>query len=255
MTLPSQGPLPPLPPIPMPPRPPAPPRAAAVVLGAGSGSRVGAGRNKVLLEVAGRPVLAHSVRTALAVPDVACVVLVVRPGEEDEVLQALAPHLAPTDEVLVVPGGATRQASEQAALQVLRPRVVDGSVDVVAIHDGARPLADVALWSTTVGAARERGGALPVRQVTGLVRRADATRVPALGGVQTPQAFRADLLLSAYDAARAEGFEGTDTAATLERYSPEVQIAAVTAPPENIKVTFAPDLALADTLLRQRPPR
>lgn len=239
----------------LPPMPPAPPRAAAVVLGAGSGSRVGAERNKVLLEVAGRPVLAHALLTALAVPDVVRVVLVVRPGEEAEVIEAVAPHLAEDDEVLVVPGGATRHASERAALVALRDSIEDGSVDVVAIHDGARPLADVALWGDTIRAAQSAGGALPVRRVLGLVRRDDATRVAPLGGVQTPQAFGAQLLLGAYDAAATAGFEGTDTASTVEHFAGDVRIAAVDAPADNIKVTFAPDLALADALLSARPTR
>lgn len=236
----------------LPPLPPAPPRAAAVVLAAGSGTRVGAERNKVLLEVAGRPVLAHSVRTALAVPDVVRVLLVVRPGEESVVADALAPHLAETDEVTLVTGGATRHGSEQRALRALRDDIAAGAVDVVAIHDGARPLASVQLWTDTIRAAARQGGALPVRRVAGLLRRADAVRVPPLGGVQTPQAFRADVLASAFDAAAADGAEGTDTAATVERYAPEVEIAAVAAPPENIKVTFAGDLAVAEALLLQR---
>lgn len=235
----------------LPPMPPAPPRAAAVVLAAGSGTRVGAERNKVLLEVAGRPILAHSLRTALAVPDVVRVVLVVRPGEEGPVADAVAPHLGEDDEVLVITGGATRHASEQRALTALRSQIAAREIDIVAIHDGARPLATVQLWTDTIAAAARLGGALPVRTVGGLLRRSDAVRVTPLGGVQTPQAFRAQLLSAAFDAAAADGAEGTDTAATVERYAPQVQIAAVPAPPENIKVTFAPDLALADALLRE----
>lgn len=223
-------------------------RAAAVVLGAGSGTRVGADRNKVLLDLAGRPVLAHSVRTALAVPSVARVVLVVRPDEQDEVVEALAPHLSEEDEVLVVTGGATRHASEQRALKALGTAL--GTLQVVAIHDGARPLAGVELWEATIRAAAVSGGAVPVRSVTGLVHRADATRVPVLGAVQTPQAFRTEVLVSAYEAAAAAGFEGTDTAATVERFAPDTRIAAVPGPPENLKVTFAPDLATATELYR-----
>lgn len=235
----------------LPPLPPAPPRVAAVVLAAGSGTRVGAARNKVLLEVAGRPVLAHAVRTALDLPDVVRVVVAVRPGEEEAVSQALAPHLSATDEIWLVPGGDTRHASEQRALEALRADITSGNVDVIAIHDGARPLASQQLWQATVAAAVLHGGALPVRPLRGLVGRSDATRVSAVGGVQTPQAFRAPTLLAAYDAAAADGFIGTDTASCLERYHPDLAIAAVPGPAENIKVTFAPDLALAEALLRR----
>lgn len=238
--------------VPLPPPPADLITSAAIVLGAGSGSRVGAERNKVLLEVAGRPILAHSVRTALAVPGVVQVVLVVRPGEESEVSAALAPHLGPDDEVLMVTGGATRHASETRALQALSASrtEADPPLQVIAIHDGARPMASAALWESTIRAAAVSGGALPVREVTGLVRRIDASRVPVLGAVQTPQAFRADVLVGAYRAAAAEGFEGTDTASCVERYSPDLRIAAVRGPEQNIKVTFPDDVALADRLLR-----
>ena len=84
--------------------------AAVVILAAGSGSRVGAEVTKVLLPLGDAPVLAWSVRAALAVPDVRRVVLVVRPGEEEAVAAAVTPHLGDR-EVHVVPGGASRHAS------------------------------------------------------------------------------------------------------------------------------------------------
>ena len=113
---------------------------AVVILAAGSGSRVGATVNKVLLPLRGVPVLVWSVRDALALPDVRRLVLVVRPEDRAAVEAAVAPHL--TDrEVLVVDGGATRHASEWAALRVLAPDIEAGEVDVVVVHDGARPLA------------------------------------------------------------------------------------------------------------------
>ncbi len=224
-------------------------RAVAVVLGAGSGTRMGAGRNKVLLELGGRPLLAHSLRTALSVPEIGRVVLVVRPGEEAQVIDLLAPHLADADEVQVVTGGATRHASETAALRMLRSAITAAEIDVVAVHDGARPLASRALWSEVLQAAAVHGGAVPVREVTGLIRRRDGARIEELAAVQTPQAFGAQDLLSAYEAAAADGFEGSDTAATVERYCPQVRIAAVRAPSANLKVTFPGDVQTAEQLL------
>ena len=86
---------------------------------------MGAGVNKVLLPLGDRPVLAWSVTDALAAVDVSRVVVVVRPGEEDAVSAALAPHLG-GGEVLLVPGGATRHASEWAAIRVLAPAIEAG---------------------------------------------------------------------------------------------------------------------------------
>jgi 2-C-methyl-D-erythritol 4-phosphate cytidylyltransferase len=222
--------------------------AAVVVLAAGSGSRVGAELNKVLLPVDGVPVLARSVATALEVPGVSRVVVVSRPGEGAAVAAALGPHLG-AREVHLVDGGATRHASEWQALRLLRADIDAGSVEVVAIHDGARPLAPAALFTSVLEAARVHGGAVPVAPLAGLLT-ATGEVLEGVVGVQTPQAFRAPELLAAYDAAERDGFEGTDTAGCLERYSPGTVIAAVPSTPKNLKVTFAEDLATATALLR-----
>lgn len=220
---------------------------AVVVLAAGSGSRVGAAVNKVLLSLGDRPVLAWSVRDALALPDVRRVVLVVRDGEQDEVAEALAPHLGDREVALVV-GGETRHASEWAALRVLAADIRAGDVDVVAIHDGARPLAGAPLFAAVIDAARTHGGAIPVAPLAGLVRR-DGEDLPGgdLAGVQTPQAFRAPELLSAYEQAASDGFEGTDTAGCVARYG-TVRVAAVAGSSHNLKITFPEDVALAQAV-------
>ena len=218
--------------------------AAVVIVAAGSDT--GADVNKVLLPLGDRPVLAWSVRAALAVGDVRRVVVVVRPGDREAVSAALSPHLGDR-EVLLVDGGATRHASEWAALRVLSADITAGEVDVVAVHDGARPLAGTDLWEAVVAAARQRGGAIPVVPVSGLVR-ADGSPAPeGLATVQTPQAFRATSLLAAYSAADREGFEGTDTAASLEHFA-DVDVAAVPSTARNLKITFPEDVDLAEAL-------
>ncbi len=224
---------------------------AIVILAAGSGSRVGAGVNKVLLPLRDVPVLAWSVRDALALLDVRRLVLVVRPEDRSAVEAAVAPHLGHR-ELLVVDGGETRHASEWVALQVLADEITSGDVDVVAVHDGARPLAGTTLWETVIAAAREVGGAIPVAPVTQLLH-ADLTPVAEqVGAVQTPQAFRAPELLAAYRAAAADGFEGTDTASCVATYC-DLEVAAVPSSALNLKVTFPEDVALAVELSPLRP--
>ena len=217
--------------------------AAVVIVAAGAGTRVGGEVNKVLLPLGDAPVLAWSVRDALSLTDVTRVVVVVRPGQEDAVSGALAPHLGDA-EVLLVPGGETRHDSEWAALQVLAPDIESGAVDVVAVHDGARPLAGAALFTAVIEAARTRGGAIPTVPLPPVV---GASGRPDLHGVQTPQAFRAADLLAAYRLADRDGFTGTDTAASLERYA-DVQVLAVPGSPLNVKITFPEDVALAERL-------
>jgi 2-C-methyl-D-erythritol 4-phosphate cytidylyltransferase len=221
--------------------------SALVVLAAGSGTRVGAGVNKVLLPVAGTTVLGLSLRTALGVDDVRRIVLVVRPGEQTDVAEAVLPVLG-TGEVLLVEGGETRHASEWAALAALREEIEGGEIDVVAIHDGARPLASPELFASTIEIAREVGGAIPVVPMVGVADRAGLRPHAGLVGVQTPQAFRAADLLAAHTSANADGFEGTDTAACLAAYS-TLRVAAVPSSSLNLKVTFAEDVAAVRALL------
>lgn len=228
-----------------------PPASAIVVLAAGSGSRVGAGRNKVLLPLGDRPVLAWSLRDALALPGARRVVVVVRPGEADAVGKAVAPHLG-TGEVLLVEGGATRHRSEWHAIRALAPEIEAGELDVVAVHDGARPLAGGELLAEVVATAYARGGAIPVAPMPGLITADLAVPHGRLAGVQTPQAFRARELLAAYTAAEADGFDATDTAGCLERYT-GLRIAAVPSSARNLKITWPEDVALAAALSESGP--
>jgi 2-C-methyl-D-erythritol 4-phosphate cytidylyltransferase len=224
------------------------PRTAVILVAAGAGSRVGAATNKVLLPLHGVPVLAWSLRTVTALPYVDHVVVVAREEDVDAVRQVAARYLPEGREAVLVTGGPTRHASEWRGLSALRPAIEAGEVDVVAVHDGARPLADAALFTAVARAAHEHGGALPAHPQPGLVTRDGDRHVTGLVGVQTPQAFRARALLEAYTRAQADGFTGTDTASCVAAYT-DLPVHAVPAPATNLKVTFAEDLALAERLL------
>lgn len=227
-----------------------PPRTAVVLLAAGSGTRVGAGTNKVLLPLAGRPVLAWSLRTITALEYVARLVVVHREADRDVVARLVLRELAEGREATLVAGGATRHQSEWRGLLALRGPIVSGEVDVVAIHDAARPLAGSALFDSTVRAAQDAGGGIPVRDQPGLLRKDTGGRVTGLVSVQTPQAFRAAELLDAYERAESDGFTGTDTASCVARYT-DLSILGVDAPATNLKITYAHDVALAERLLRE----
>jgi 2-C-methyl-D-erythritol 4-phosphate cytidylyltransferase len=223
------------------------PRTAAIVLAAGSGTRLGAETNKVLLPLSGVPILARSVRTVLDVEGVHRIVLVVRQEDRDQVAEAVAPHLGEHD-LWLVDGGEHRHDSEWQALQVLAADIENDELDVVAIHDAARPLAGAELWRAVLDAAARYGGAIPVVESPQLSRADGSLAPPRLVGVQTPQAFRAGDLLRAYRQAEADGFVGTDTAACLERYT-DLAIAGVPSTTANLKVTFPEDLGIAEALL------
>lgn len=220
-----------------------PSRAAVVVLAAGSGSRVGADSNKVLLPVGGRPVVAWSVRDARTVPGVTRIVVVVRAGEEAQVSAALGAEALADPRLILTPGGENRHASEWCALRLLAPEIASGDVALVAIHDAARPWAGAGLFADVLAAAQQHGGAIPVLEAPDLVT-ADGSPVPGhVVAVQTPQAFRAGPLLTAYAAAERAGFTGTDTASCLEAFAAEpLRVVAVRGDPANTKITFARDL-------------
>lgn len=220
-------------------------RAAVVVLAAGAGTRVGAEVNKVLLPLAGVPVVARSVRTALAVPGVRRVVLVVRDGEQEAIRAAVEPSLdAEGPEVAMVAGGPTRHASEWQALSLLADDIEAGEIDVVAMHDAARPLSSRDLYEQVLHEAVTHGGAIPVAPLDHLVDLDGAALPDRLVGVQTPQAFRAADLLAAHRAARADGFEATDTAGCLAAYG-DVEVVAVESDAGNLKLTVADDFVVA----------
>ena len=239
---------------------------AFVVLAGGSGARVGAEVNKVYLPLAGRRVVSWSFAWAREVPQVRRFVLVVRAEDADLARATLAAEV-PGLAVDVVVGGATRHDSEQAALDHLAPAVTRGDLDVIALHDGARPLAGPALVRSVVTTADRVGGAVPAVPAEALLP-VDVDGRPThpdgadgagsafgavhpdrrLARVQTPQAFRAAALCAAYAAAATDGYRGTDTASSLEAYG-GIAVRIVPGSRQNLKVTYRHDLALAERLL------
>ncbi|MFZ0161406.1 MAG: 2-C-methyl-D-erythritol 4-phosphate cytidylyltransferase [Kineosporiaceae bacterium] len=227
------------------------PRAAVVVLAGGSGSRLGArldgvSLNKVYLPLNGRPVLAWSLHAADQVPGVVRLVLVVR-AEDAERAAAMLREDPVSRPVEVVTGGATRHGSEDAAMARLAPAIRAGDLDVVAVHDGARPLATSSLFAEVIKVAATHGGAVPAVTSGPLLPHPDGVLVR----VQTPQAFRAPALLEAYSAAARDAFEGTDTASGVQAYT-DLEVRTVPGSASNLKVTYPDDVAVAERVLAAR---
>lgn len=217
-------------------------RAVAVVLAAGAGRRLGAELPKAFLPVGDRPMLTIAVAAAAASPLISAVVVTAPQGYED-VARGCVDGLAVP--IRVVIGGATRQASVRAALEA-----IGSDVDIVVVHDAARPFAPPDLFTEVVRAvANGADGAVPIVPMTDTVKRIAAGRVAAtidrdeLGLAQTPQAFRVDVLTTAHARAAADGREVTDDAALLER---DGRVVAVPGDPMNFKVTTLLDLARAE---------
>lgn len=223
--------------------------AALVLLAAGSGSRTGHSTNKVLLPLAGRRVVTWSLDWTESLVEIGPVVLVVR-ADEVAAARAVLARESPDRDVRIVPGGTSRHGSEWSALRSLALDIDSGAVDVVVMHDAARPLTGRGLFADVVRAAREHGGAVPGRLQGGLLDRAVLrSSAGVVVTAQTPQAFRAGPLVAAYEKADREGFEGSDTATCVERFGDAVTVQLLPGPASNIKITFAEDLFLAEALL------
>lgn len=222
----------------------------AVVLAGGSGTRFGAPVSKVYVDLGGRPVIAHSLAAFESHPDVDHVVLVVR-AEDRGACAAVLADAASTKVRAVVDGGATRQASEWAGIEAVTALDLDDPL--VLLHDAARPLTTPDLVSGLIAAARDGAGAIPAVGVTDDLVDPVGRRVTTddLVAVQTPQAFPLHVLRRTYPAAIAGGFDGVDTAQTVDAFA-DVEIRWVASSAENLKITHPADLDRAEAILSAR---
>ncbi|WJV47882.1 2-C-methyl-D-erythritol 4-phosphate cytidylyltransferase [Streptomyces flavofungini] len=233
-------------------------RTAAVIPAAGRGVRLGPGAPKALRALNGTPMLIHAVRAMAASRAVSLVVVVAPPDGAPEVKTLLADHALPErTDFLVVPGGATRQESVQLGLDALPP-----GIDIVLVHDAARPLVPVDTVDGVIEAVRDGAPAVvPALPVADTVKEVEpgtpgepepvlATPERArLRAVQTPQGFDRATLLRAHEAA-VVGEGATDCAGLVERLGEPVVL--VPGHEEAFKVTRPLDLVLAEAVLARR---
>lgn len=221
---------------------------SAVIVAAGKGTRMGPGVDKLFLEVAGRPVVAHTWQRFHAAPCIDEIVLVVRDGMQPAFAE-LAERFQLTKPHRFAVGGAERQDSVWNGLEALSPQS-----ELVAIQDGARPCTTESLIAATLQAARESGAAVAGQPVTDtlkesadgqtIARNVDRSR---LWAVQTPQAFRVELIRRALAEVRARKLHLTDDTAACEWIGQPVRLVATDAP--NPKVTTPMDLPYVEWLL------
>lgn len=203
--------------------------------------------NKVFLSLGGTPILTRVIAAFAGAPRVTEIVVVVREGEEEKAA-SLVPAVA-EDRVRIVRGGTERRDSSLCGV-----RAATG--DVVLVHDGARPLVPLDLIDRVIDGAAAHGACVPVVPVVDTVRRVDpagfllpdVVERAGLVGIQTPQGFRAELILRCLAEERGTPLPD-DAAAVLAR---GILVAAVDGDRDNLKVTTASDLLLAEALLARR---
>ena len=220
--------------------------AGAVIVSAGVGRRMNAAVSKQYLPILDKPIVIHALEAFERTPAVAAVVLVVGAGDLTYGGR-LAEQYGLRKVIAVVEGGAERQHSVRSGIEALAAARPD--LEWALVHDAARPLVTPEVIERTLAAARESGAAVPGVPVKDTIKTTgsggwvlDTPERSSLRAVQTPQAFRVDLLLAAHRRAEADGFLGTDDAALVERLGVPVRVAEGDV--RNVKVTTPDDLEL-----------
>lgn len=222
-------------------------RTAFIIVAAGRGVRMGAPLPKQYLPLEGRPILAHTVlaASALLTPDDPLILVI--PPDDDERVRALLEEYCPGISMTLVHGGATRGESVLHGL-----REVSEEIELVAIHDGVRPILRREMWDRLLAAMESAEAAIPVTRPTDSLRMitpdGDSTILnrSLVRCVQTPQFFTREAIVAAYEA---EGdTTQTDDAGLYSLHTGRSPL-LVEGDPDNLKITTPRDLALASLIL------
>ncbi len=228
------------------------PRVGAIVPAAGKGERLGGRGEKGSFPLGGEPLLVWALRSLECCPGVHSLVVAVAAGLERGWEERLREEFKISKLWAVVPGGATRQDSVRRGFEALPE-----GLELVLIHDGARPLCTRGLVERVLACASEHGAAIAALPASDTVKEGDrelfvARTLPreSMWLAQTPQAFRTSIIAEAWRRAEARGLLFTDDAALVEELGHRVKI--VPGEATNIKVTTPLDLVMAEALLRNR---
>ncbi len=224
-------------------------KTAAIIVAGGSGSRLGGEIPKQYRLLKGTPVLVRTIDAMSRAPSVGLIVVVVPEAEKAGFFDRYCEPYLHEKVGAVRAGGPTRLESVARGLSA-----VDESCDLVAVHDGVRPLVSVELIERCIMEAERSGAAVPGIPLTDTIKSVDKHRkiistVPREGlwAVQTPQVFRRDILTAAYDKAFREGFSGTDDASLVERAGFSVTV--IEGSTDNLKITYEKDIMRAEAIL------
>ena len=223
----------------------------AIVLAAGRSTRMGGSSNKQFIELLGKPLIYYS----LAAFEQCCVVdavVVVRRPDYAQQAEQIVSEFGFKKVVAFTNGGVERQNSVWNGLEQCNP-----ATDIVAVHDGARPLVTAALIETTIASAHAYGTGIAATKVVDTIKEANEDKTVVrtvdrakLWAVQTPQSVRLSLLREAYTKVFQEQTVVTDEAAAVESLGKKVHLVETSF--LNLKITTPADLAMAEALLRVR---
>ena len=220
-----------------------------LIVAAGSGRRMGANRNKLLLPLAGKPVLAWTLEGATSANSIEWIGIVGQPLDQPEILKLIEGLGKPIE---WINGGSTRQESVQRGLSGLPP-----DAKHVLIHDGARCLTEPSLFNRCSELVQEGEAVIAATRLTDTIKRVDGDGCVVdtldrseLWGAQTPQGFSVPELREGHRQAIANSWSVTDDASLYERLGWPVKV--LDAGPSNIKVTTPFDLIIAEAVIMRR---
>jgi 2-C-methyl-D-erythritol 4-phosphate cytidylyltransferase len=220
----------------------------AIIAAAGAGTRMASDRPKQFLQLAGRPLIFHTLQP-FEVCESIHEVIVVLPAEESAGFLSLVGKYGLRKVTRVVPGGATRADSVKRGLMAIR----SATAEIIVVHDGVRPFVTVEEIESTIAAARAEGAAILVAPVTDTVKQVSGERVvktldrSELRRALTPQSFQYELLREAYQRVDINDPSLTDESTLVEQLGKPVAVVEGSA--RNIKITTAEDLLVAEALL------
>ncbi|MCA1066433.1 2-C-methyl-D-erythritol 4-phosphate cytidylyltransferase [Rossellomorea sp. AcN35-11] len=218
-----------------------------VIPAAGQGKRMKAGKNKLLLELNGCPVIIHTLRVFEGDTHCKGIYLAIHPSERP-VFEGLINRFGITKVVKLVDGGEERQHSVYNAL-------LEVDHEIVLVHDGARPFIKESTIYQLVEKTYATGAAIAAVPVKDTIKKVldgeveETIERSSLWMVQTPQAFRVSVLKRAHKEAEQDGYLGTDDASLVERS--DVEVAVVESDYDNIKLTTPEDLYFAEAILKK----
>lgn len=225
----------------------------AIVPAAGSGVRMQHSSKKPYIELEGRTILGHTLGALNQLESIVSIIIAVSPGDEQLCRQQVVSELKLRPEITIIAGGERRQDSVANALAVL-----PSMCDVVIIHDGARPFVTSKILDETVVAAFRCGAAtaaIPVKDTIMQLEEAESKELEPLErhklfAIQTPQAFRPDIIVDAHTHASRTSMQATDDVSLVRNMG--LPVAITHGSYENIKITTAEDLVYAAAILHTR---
>lgn len=226
-------------------------KVVALIAAAGFGKRMNAKISKLFIPIFGKPILAYTIEKFEQCNFIEKIYLIVNQEEGDFYSKDIILKYNFSKVQELIAGGETRQDSVYNGLKVLDP-----DTDIVAIHDGARPLIEETIIQESIEAAQEFGAAIAAIPLKDTMKRSgkdffinETLNRQEIWRAQTPQTFKYSIILSAYHQAYKDKFFATDDAAIVERYGYKVKM--IIGSEENIKITTPFDIIIAENFLKR----